>query len=82
MSPKWRNWFASYTEFQKHYAKIAQETGCEMHIAGCEMVMAERRAAEWRQTIAEIRSVFKGTRFLQYRQIPKSTMLHGGIVWT
>ncbi len=28
--PKWRNWFASYTEFQKHYAKIAQETGCEM----------------------------------------------------
>lgn len=58
--PKWCNWFASYTEFQKHYAKIAQETGCEMHIAGCEMVMAERRAAEWRQTIAEIRSVFKG----------------------
>ena len=50
--PKWRNWFASYMEFQNHYAKIAQETGCEMHIAGCEMVMAERRSAEWRKTIA------------------------------
>lgn len=58
--PKWRNWFASYMAFQNHYAKIAQETGCEMHIAGCEMVMSERRDAEWRQTIAEIRRDFKG----------------------
>ncbi|MDE6364142.1 MAG: 1,4-beta-xylanase [Lachnospiraceae bacterium] len=58
--PKWGNWFDSYMEFQNHYAGIAQESGCEMHIAGCEMVMAERRSAEWRRTIAEIRSVFKG----------------------
>lgn len=62
--PKWGNWFASYMDFQNHYARIAQETGCEMHIAGCEMVMAERRAAEWRQTIAEIRKEFKG--FVSY----------------
>ena len=58
--PKWSNWFASYMEFQRHYAKISQETGCEMHIAGCEMVMSEHREAEWRQTIAEIRKEFKG----------------------
>ena len=58
--PKWSNWFESYMDFQCHYARIAQETGCEMHIAGCEMVMAERRETQWRQVIAEIRKEFHG----------------------
>lgn len=58
--PKWSNWFASYMDFQRHYAAIAEEMGCEMHIAGCEMVMSEHREKEWRQTIATIRSEFKG----------------------
>ena len=58
--PKWSNWFATYTEFQLHYAKIAEETGCEMFIAGCEMVMTERRADEWRKLIADIRTVYSG----------------------
>lgn len=59
--PKWSNWFASYTDFQLHYAKIAQEMGCAMHIAGCEMVMAERREQEWRRLIGDIRREYKGT---------------------
>ncbi|MDO5155097.1 MAG: 1,4-beta-xylanase [Eubacteriales bacterium] len=58
--PKWCNWFDSYATFQCHYGEIAQETGCTMLIAGCEMVMAERRADEWRQLIAEIRKDYKG----------------------
>lgn len=58
--PKWGNWFSSYMDFQNHYAKISQEMGCEMHIAGCEMVMSEHRDNEWRQVIAEIRKDFKG----------------------
>ena len=58
--PKWSNWFASYTEFQLHYAEIAQRSGCEMFIAGCEMVQTERRADEWRALIADIRTVFSG----------------------
>lgn len=58
--PKWSNWFASYTDFQLHYAKIAEETGCEMFIAGCEMVQSERRADEWRKLIADIKGVFHG----------------------
>ena len=58
--PKWCNWFESYTEFQLHYARLAKEMGVEMHIAGCEMVMAERREAEWRKLIADIRSEFDG----------------------
>lgn len=58
--PKWSKWFASYTDFQLHYANIAQKTGCEMFIAGCEMVMAERRENEWRKLISDIRNVYKG----------------------
>jgi hypothetical protein len=58
--PKWSKWFDSYTEFQLHYASIAERTGCEMFIAGCEMVMAERRENEWRKLISDIRSVYGG----------------------
>lgn len=59
--PKWSNWFAAYTEFQMHYAKLAQDTGCEMFLPGCEMVMAERRETEWRRLIGDIRTVYRGS---------------------
>lgn len=58
--PKWCNWFASYTKFQLHYAAIARQTQCEMFIAGCEMVMSERRADEWRKLISDIKAVYDG----------------------
>lgn len=58
--PKWHCWFQSYTDFQLHYAEIAEKTGCEMFIAGCEMVQSERREAEWRKLIADIRTVYNG----------------------
>ncbi len=58
--PKWGNWFQSYTKFQLHYAEIAQKSGCEMFIAGCEMVQTERREKEWRKLITDIRGVFDG----------------------
>lgn len=58
--PKWGRWFEYYTKFQLHYAKIAEEEGCEMFIAGCEMVMTEIREKEWRKLISDIRQVFHG----------------------
>ena len=58
--PKWSNWFTSHTEFQLHYARIAEKTDCEMFIAGCEMVMAQRRETEWRKLIADIKNVYNG----------------------
>lgn len=58
--PKWSNWFKSYTDFQIHFAKIAQETGCEMFIPGCEMVMSDHRESEWRTLIADLRKVYHG----------------------
>jgi hypothetical protein len=58
--PKWSDWWASYTEFIVHFARIAQETGCEMFCVGCEMVQTDRRADEWRRLIAEVRAVYAG----------------------
>ncbi|MNB87854.1 hypothetical protein D3C75_348590 [compost metagenome] len=58
--PKWSDWFRSYTAFILHYARIAEETGCEMFCIGCEMVQTDRREAEWRTLIAEVRKVYTG----------------------
>ena len=58
--PKWSNWFASYTAFQTHYARIAEQEGCEMFLPGCEMVMADRRSGEWRALIQTLRGEFSG----------------------
>ena len=58
--PKWSNWFESYSAFQCHYAKLAKRLGCEMFVAGCEMVMSEHRETEWRGVISDIRGVYDG----------------------
>lgn len=58
--PKWSEWFSSYTAFIVHYARIAEETGCEMLCIGCEMVQTDRREQEWRKLIAEVRNVYSG----------------------
>lgn len=58
--PKWSQWFKSYTDFQLHYARISEEMGLEIFIAGCEMVMAQRREKECRKLIDEIRKVYSG----------------------
>jgi hypothetical protein len=58
--PKWGDWFASHEKFQLHYAQIARDSGCPMFIMGCEMVMADRRANEWRQLAARVKEAFQG----------------------
>ena len=58
--PQWGNWFQSYTEYQLHYAAIAEETKCGMIIIGCEMVQAQRKAEQWRNLVSEIRRVYSG----------------------
>lgn len=59
--PKWCNWFESYTEYQLHYAEIAEERKCEMLIIGSEMVQSEHREEEWRKLISRVREVYSGT---------------------
>lgn len=61
MTCGWTEWFASYTGFILHYARLAQELSCELFCVGCEMVQADRREAQWRELISKVRSVYNGS---------------------
>ena len=56
----WSDWFRSHTEFQCHYARIAEAERCEMFLTGCEMVMSDHRDADWRALIAAVRACYSG----------------------
>ncbi|MDR2149458.1 MAG: hypothetical protein LBO67_01290 [Spirochaetaceae bacterium] len=58
--PQWSRWYAAHERFQLHYAALAEKTGCVMFIMGCEMVMAERREAHWRDLAAKIKALYHG----------------------
>ncbi len=58
--PSWTQWFASYTEFILHSARIAEAEGCAMLCIGCEMVRADGQEAHWRTLIAAVREVYSG----------------------
>lgn len=58
--PQWKNWFTNYQEYIVTYAKVAEESGCEMLVIGTEMIQTERRVSEWIQLIHEVRKVYSG----------------------
>lgn len=58
--PTWSQWFDSYREYLNRYAKLAEETGCVMLVIGCELVNSDRREAQWRETISQIRQHYNG----------------------
>lgn len=58
--PKWSKWFASYTNYILHYARIAEETKCEMLMIGCEMVQTERKESYWRELVGKVRGIYQG----------------------
>ncbi len=58
--PKWSDWFASYTKYMLHYAKLCQECGVAMIIIGCELVGTDHRSGEWRGLVSRIREKYSG----------------------
>lgn len=58
--PSWGEWFASYRVYLNHYARIAQEEGVELFSVGCEMVMTDKQAAHWRETVRQVREHYSG----------------------
>lgn len=57
----WSAWFESYKDFILHYAKIAEETNCEMLCIGTELTSTTAtNTKKWRKIIKEIRKVYKG----------------------
>lgn len=58
--PSWTQWFASYTEFILHAARIAEAEGCEMFCIGCEMVRSDGQETHWRALVTKVREVYSG----------------------
>ncbi len=57
----WKAWFASYTRFMLHYARLAESEKCEMLCTGCEMAGMDSQASYCRRLIEDVRKVYTGT---------------------
>jgi hypothetical protein len=57
---KWKIWWANYDKCMLHYAKLAQETKCDLLCLGCEMGSTEPFEKNWRSLIARVREVYTG----------------------
>jgi hypothetical protein len=58
--PNWGEWFKSYEEYLRHFAKIAEEEQVELFCVGCEMVMADSRSEQWRNICSAVRLDYSG----------------------
>ena len=58
--PSWDAWFTQYRAFVVQYARLAQRAGVEVFIVGSELVSTEKLTEHWQNTIAEVKSVYKG----------------------
>lgn len=59
-SDHWARWFESMTQRSIHYAKIAQQTGCEMYGLDSELDRTIRHQDHWKNVIAAVRKVYEG----------------------
>jgi hypothetical protein len=75
----WGEWFESHTRALRHYARLAERTGCEMFSVGCELVGTDGQSDHWQRTIAAVRTVFSGP--LTYDAQPESVLADAPPAW-
>lgn len=70
-------WFDSFEAFTLRYAKLAQETGCEIFAVGTELEATtfSAWAARWNQVIDKVKEVYKGkltycANWTEYAEVP------------
>lgn len=70
-------WFDSFEAFTLRYAKMAEETGCEIFAIGTELEATTFSAwtARWNQVIDKVREVYKGkltyaANWTEYAEVP------------
>ena len=56
----WRDWFANYQRLTRHFAALAERTGCEAYCMDSELNQTITQDAHWRKTIEEARKVYHG----------------------
>ncbi len=55
-----KQWFANYTDWIVHYARLAQELGVEQFCVGTELERLVSYTKEWESVIQEVRKVYSG----------------------
>ena len=58
---EWRQWFDNYQRFILHYAQLAEEADIEALCIGSELQGTTTRESDWREIIAAVRKVYKGS---------------------
>lgn len=53
-------WFASYTEWIEHYARLAAKIHADLFCVGVEFRQMARHDGEWRRIIARVRAIYPG----------------------
>jgi hypothetical protein len=67
-------WFASYTTFITHYARLASEIGVEQFSVGTELKGTSTQTDRWRAVVAAVRATYRGpltyaANYDEYQQI-------------
>lgn len=57
---QWEAWFAAYTSFIEHYARLAQAYGVEQFCVGTELTATTHRTADWRRVVSAVRAAYGG----------------------
>ncbi len=60
VSDHWARWFDSMTQRSVHYARIAQETGCELYGLDSELDRTIAYHDDWKRVIEAVRKVYDG----------------------
>jgi len=58
--PDWDEWFSSYLEFIKYFAKIGLDNDAEALVVGAELVSTESFRSRWIKVINEVRRIYHG----------------------
>jgi len=61
--PSWDEWFSSYLEFIKYFAKVALDNDVEAMSVGAELISTESFKDRWERIIAEVRKIYHGKLF-------------------
>lgn len=57
---QWPKWFESFSLSMNHYGRLAEDTGVEMLVIGCELNGTFGQSEHYRETIARLREVYSG----------------------
>jgi hypothetical protein len=56
----WEQWFAAYTDFILHYARLAEAQHLDALAVGTELAGTTGRSEDWRRVIAAVRREYRG----------------------